>query len=768
MKKVALVFVVAVILPSLVLAWLAVRSLRDQQFLLERQQSLLDQRVTDALAQNISDYLAQRQQEFSAQVESLAANRDAQSVAAQFDNQIRQRWPLAEVGFCVTLSGKILSPPPNARPAAQMFRLDNSDFLGNLEAVEVYWNANNFNNANVNNGNALNTTSSLTRNSTAPSSSTLNGNSVANRLAASPQTVAGNVAAQNQSQQVLAQAAPAGAPPQEKTTFANSARNGGQNSASGGQNQTFAPNNSFGGGGGRGGRGGGGGGGGFGGGSQGGQRQSQQTPAQTDSADQIPQQRQQPAVAGAAQLDVQIATTLPQQGQVALDNSVALKDTEGQQLSQNIVNYKSAQTRKVNPQSQQYQGGEKNAAIPDDSQNNLSRVVPAEAEFRQLIGNESDGMLARFLQNKLKLMFWHRLGAEPDLIFGAQLNLDRVVDGLRGLIQPDSALQNEICLALLDDSAKPVAISRANFQANWKRPFVATEIGDALPHWEVAAYLINPVQLTQAAHTAKITLGLLIAVLVLAIGVGSWLIVSSLNAELKLARQKTDFVGNVSHELKTPLTSIRMFSELLAEGRVADAAKQRSYLQIITAEAARLTRLINNVLDFSRMERGEKKYNFQPCDLAGVVRGIEQAFRPHLEAGGFKFVCELPDAPIAVRGDADALSQIIVNLLSNAEKYSSGGKEITLQLAQKQMPLPHAEIKVLDRGSGVPRGTGEKIFEKFYRAHDSLSSGVQGSGLGLTIARQIARAHGGDVVYEPRDGGGSCFILRLPISGGTA
>ena len=166
----------------------------------------------------------------------------------------------------------------------------------------------------------------------------------------------------------------------------------------------------------------------------------------------------------------------------------------------------------------------------------------------------------------------------------------------------------------------PSLISRANFQANWKRPFVATEIGDALPHWEVAAYLVNPAALTQAAHTAQLTLGLLIAVLVLAIGVGSWLIVRSLNSELKLARQKTDFVSNVSHELKTPLTSIRMFSELLAEGRVADAAKQRSYLQIITAEAARLTRLINNVLDFSRMERGEKKYNFQPCDLADVVR----------------------------------------------------------------------------------------------------------------------------------------------------
>jgi signal transduction histidine kinase len=399
-------------------------------------------------------------------------------------------------------------------------------------------------------------------------------------------------------------------------------------------------------------------------------------------------------------------------------------------------------------------------------------------------------MLARFLQNKLRLMFWHRLGSEPDLIFGAQLNLDRVVDGLRGLVQAGPELRDEICVAVLDDNAKPVALSQPGFSANWKRPFVATEIGDALPHWEVATYLVNPARLAQTANTAKLTLGLLIAVLVLAIGVGSWLIVRSLNSELKLARQKTDFVGNVSHELKTPLTSIRMFSELLAEGRVADPAKQRSYLDIITAEAARLTRLINNVLDFSRMERGEKKYNFQPCNLVEVVRTAAQTFRTHLEAGGFKFDCVLPDAPISVHGDADALSQIIVNLLSNAEKYSGQSastpsprpsgeragargsesglltdnkKEIVLQLARRESPLPHAEVRVLDRGSGVPRGSGEKIFEKFYRAHDSLSSGVQGSGLGLTIARQIARAHGGDVVYEPREGGGSCFILRLPL-----
>jgi signal transduction histidine kinase len=231
-----------------------------------------------------------------------------------------------------------------------------------------------------------------------------------------------------------------------------------------------------------------------------------------------------------------------------------------------------------------------------------------------------------------------------------------------------------------------------------------------------------------------------------------------------LARQKTDFVSNVSHELKTPLTSIRMFAELLAEGRVPDAAKQRSYLNIITAEASRLTRLINNVLDFSRLDRGEKKYQCQPCDLAQVARAAALTFRPHLEAAGFAFDCTLPDGALPVQGDADALSQIIVNLLSNAEKYCNGRKEIHLSVARAEAPSPQAEVRVLDRGTGVPRGSEEKIFEKFYRAHDSLSSGIEGSGLGLTLARHIARAHGGDVVYEPREGGGSCFRLRLPLA----
>jgi signal transduction histidine kinase len=203
-----------------------------------------------------------------------------------------------------------------------------------------------------------------------------------------------------------------------------------------------------------------------------------------------------------------------------------------------------------------------------------------------------------------------------------------------------------------------------------------------------------------------------------------------------------------------------MFSELLAEGRVQEEPKRRRYLNIITAETARLTRLINNVLDFARIERGEKKYEFKPCDLMSVASETVEAYRPHLESNGFELRCELPEEPACVNGDRDALAQVVVNLISNAEKYSGEKKEIAV-IVQRNSEF--VEVRVEDRGLGVPDGCDEKIFEQFYRAHDSLASGIQGSGLGLTLARQIARAHGGDVVYAPREGGGSCFSLRLPM-----
>ncbi len=632
MRRVALLFVLAVFVPSLVLAWLAVRSLRDQQFVLERQQSLLLQGLADRLARDAEAYLDDRQREFVAQVETLMAESSPAELSRRFDDTLRKSWPLADVGFVVTLTGNLLSPSPWGRPDARSFCIANSAFLGNREAVEVYWNTPK---GSIN----------LSR---------LNDNG-ANGINPGPQV-------------------PPRVPPPGP--------------------------------------------------------QSQQFQAVEQAQQQVEQQ------------DVSLSK----------NNSYQVKNPK----------------RVVTPQQalfpQSAPGGQP-AQQKEPADNESSKVAAAEAEFRQLIGESSEGTLARFVDNKLKLMFWYRPPRDPSLVFGAQLQLPKLIADLRPVVHVEAPLHEEVCVALLDDAARPLALSHANFQPiSWKRPFVATEIGEALPHWEMAVYLLDPAKLTQSARTLTLTISLLVTVLVLAIGVGGWLLVTDLRRQLTLARQKTDFVSNVSHELKTPLTSIRMFSELLAEGRVTDPAKQRNYLQVITAEAARLTRLINNVLDFSRLERGEKKYAFVRCDLGAVVTDTVETYRPHLEQAGFTLELDTPPAPVFVNGDRDALAQVLVNLLSNAEKYSNGRKEIRIDLRQCAQPLPFLEVRVLDRGLGVPPGTEERIFEQFYRAHDSLSSGIQGSGLGLTLARQIARAHGGEVSHEAREGGGSCFALRLPVA----
>ena len=731
MKKVALVFVLAVFVPSLVLAWLAVRSLRDQQFLLERQQSLLYQGVADALAAKVEEALAGYQHTFTLKVTALLRDNDARAVARSFDSRLCQEWPLAKVGFAVTTTGEILAPPPQGRAEARTFYADNGRFLANRESVEVY----------LNPKQALNTAQVPTPSPQSSLFTQADLNLATSRQSTpAPRLDAANVLSQPPSP--LSQNTAAGSDrPSPGFQTANALANNapGQDLAAVQNSMTLNEGNTY------------------------LNRRPGYNP-RLELRNVVPQrqaevsqnalpprykQQQAPRPAPPPVTNAPVQPTLQVRSEA---------NARADQQAQTIQPPGSAPQQPAAPV--------QSLSAPDDNQQQLSKIAPSEAEFRQLIGDDNEGTLARFVDNKLSVLFWCRPPLNPDYVFGAQIALPRLASELQTLIQQvEPALREEICVALLDDAAKPVALSNPGFRAIWKRPFVATEIGEILPHWEVAVYLLNPARLTQSARTLQLTLGLLISVLLAAIGIGSWLIVADLNRQLKLARQKTDFVSNVSHELKTPLTSIRMFSELLVEGRVTDPGKQRSYLGIITAETARLTRLINNVLDFARIERGEKKYTFQPCDLAEVVRETADTYRPNLEANGFQFDCEVPESAVPVNGDRDALAQVVVNLLSNAEKYSDSRKEIAVRVRQQTRPLPYVEVQVLDRGLGVPAGCAEKIFEQFYRAHDSLSSGIQGSGLGLTLARQIARAHGGDVVYEPREGGGSCFSLRLPMMG---
>jgi signal transduction histidine kinase len=219
-------------------------------------------------------------------------------------------------------------------------------------------------------------------------------------------------------------------------------------------------------------------------------------------------------------------------------------------------------------------------------------------------------------------------------------------------------------------------------------------------------------------------------------------------------------VANVSHEFKTPLTTIRLYSELLEQGRVAEGEKRGEYLRTIGRETQRLARLVNNVLDFSRLEQGRKKYQREPLDLTAALGQLLDAHAPRIGETGLEVKRNLPVEVVSVVTDRDAVEQIVLNLLDNACKYAAAGGEVVVALRPRSGA--GVEVRVGDRGPGVPSAHREQIFEKFHRVDETLTAEKGGAGLGLSIARQLARGLGGELRYEARSGGGAEFVLELP------
>jgi signal transduction histidine kinase len=253
---------------------------------------------------------------------------------------------------------------------------------------------------------------------------------------------------------------------------------------------------------------------------------------------------------------------------------------------------------------------------------------------------------------------------------------------------------------------------------------------------------------------------ILIAFIDLMLGAGLYLVYSNVRREARLARLKSDFVANVSHELKTPLALIRLFAETLELGRVGSPGKAQEYYRVINKESQRLTQLIDNVLDFSRIEAGRKEYRFEPTDVARVVEEVLDAYRFSLDQHGFKVDVQVADDLPVVQADRAALTQALVNLVTNAIKYSKDEKWVAI-LARRDGD--RVVISVADRGIGIPRGEQSKIFEKFFRGEASLVHETKGSGLGLSLVRHIMEAHGGGVELESAPGRGSSFSLVLPV-----
>ena len=289
-------------------------------------------------------------------------------------------------------------------------------------------------------------------------------------------------------------------------------------------------------------------------------------------------------------------------------------------------------------------------------------------------------------------------------------------------------------------------------------PEVERNLEGAFPGLTLAIKLRGTTLAAIGERFARISF-LTLAALSLVLAGGIALTYRNVTKEMALARLKSDFVSNVSHELRTPLSLIRLYAETLEMGRLTSPEKYQEYYRIIRKESERLTSLINNILDFSRIEAGRKEYDFRETDMRELVHATLDSYRYQIEQNGFQFAEKIDEVP-PLRVDREAMARSLLNLVNNALKYSQDRKFIGVNLYRDNGSV---KLEVVDQGIGIPHQEQQKIFEKFYRVGDPLVHNTKGSGLGLSLVRHIVQAHGGDVSVDSAPGQGSKFTIALPV-----
>jgi len=350
-------------------------------------------------------------------------------------------------------------------------------------------------------------------------------------------------------------------------------------------------------------------------------------------------------------------------------------------------------------------------------------------------------------------------------LIGLQIDLAQLRQRLFPEILANLKFSDEVGLAILNQKGDYVIGARNASAA----PIIAQTLAPPFDFWQVAIYLHEGQTLSQRWNF-RTSLGFwLISILLLSILSGAFFFIRRAQREARLSQMKSTFLSNVSHELRTPLTSIKMLAELMEMQTESGPAiladnkqtRTRQHLRIIRRESERLGRLIENLLDFSKIERGAKQYHFEYEDLGAVLRLAIETFRPHAEAEGFVLATEIVDDLPELRIDADAMSQVMLNLLSNAIKFSDEVREISVRAHRDDHRVM---VEVADRGIGIDAAEIPKIFDDFYRVDQHLNTRKQGGmGLGLTLARHIVRAHGGDIGVRSEAGKGSTFSFIIPI-----
>lgn len=340
-------------------------------------------------------------------------------------------------------------------------------------------------------------------------------------------------------------------------------------------------------------------------------------------------------------------------------------------------------------------------------------------------------------------------GRGEDHLLGFAVDLNWVESQLFPRCQSELGMDGSFGIALKTPQSEALPGRPSEVTATFKTLFPFWELSPATAKGEAQRIIV--------LREMLLFVGAILLVLSV-LGLGIFLLLRDASREMQMAHLRGDFVSGVSHELKTPLTLIRLYSEMLLYGQGLSEEERKSYYQIIAGEGERLTHLIEKVLDFSRVDRGMKQYNLKEDDIAPVVARTVEVYGQYLRRQGFSIETDLATQLPRVRFDSEAISQAVLNLMDNAARYSGESKFIAIRLNRKNNQVI---FEVEDRGPGVAESERAKIFGQFYRGASGAGKG--GYGLGLYLVKHIMDAHGGKVELESEVGRGSLFRLIFPV-----